>query len=142
MREFAQRLIAYEARGNKSPGPKGRVAFGGVVEKLRGPLVTLSGVAGFRALLSRALVLAHAEVRWLRAVAVKPDGSLETPAEMAQLDQAEMAGAEVALVAQLLGLLVIFIGESLTLRLVQDAWPGAPIKDFDSSRIGAITEEK
>jgi hypothetical protein len=30
-------------------------------------------------------------------------------------------------VAQLLGLLVTFIGEPLTLRLVRDAWPDAPI---------------
>jgi hypothetical protein len=142
MRDFAQRLIAYEARGNKSSGTNGRVRFGGVVEKLRGSLVTLSGAAGFRALLARALVLANPEVRWLRAVRVKADGSLETPAEMAQLDKAEIAQAEVVLVACLLRLLVTFIGEALTLRLVQDAWPGAPIKDFDSSQKSASTEEK
>jgi hypothetical protein len=142
MRDFAQRLIAYEARGNKSSWPNGRAAFGGVVEKLRGSLVTLSGAAGFRALLSRALVLANPEVRWLRAVNIKADGSLECPAEMAQLDKEEVAKAEVALVAQLLGLLVTFIGESLTLRLVQDAWPGAPIKDFDSITTGASKKEK
>ena len=118
------------------------MAFGGVVEKLRGPLVTLSGTAGFRALLSRALTLANGEVRWFRAVQVKADGSLAAPAETAQLDKAEIARAEVALVAQLLGLLVTFIGEALTLRLVQDAWPGAPIHDFDFTQKGPGKEQK
>src|SRR5687767_9219455 len=111
MREFAQRLIAYEARGNKSSWPNGPGAFGGVVEKLRRPLASLTGTGGFRSLLSRALALASAEARWLRAVHIKADGSLECPAEMAQLDKEEVGHVEVVLVAQLLGLLVTFIGE-------------------------------
>jgi hypothetical protein len=36
------------------------------------------------------------------------------------------------LVAQLLGLLVTFIGQALTLRLVRDLWPDAPFEDMNS----------
>ena len=34
--------------------------------------------------------------------------------------------------AQLLGLLVTFIGEPLTLRLVRDAWPNASVAGMDA----------
>ena len=38
------------------------------------------------------------------------------------------------LVAQLLGLLVAFIGETLTLRLVREVWPKLPLNDLDFGR--------
>jgi hypothetical protein len=141
MRDFAQRLVAREAMGKKPFERNGR-AFGRVIEKVRGPLAALTGVAGFRSLLSRALALANAEVRWLRAVHVKADGALECPPEIARLDKEEMANGEVALVAQLLGLLVTFIGEALTARLLEDVWPGVPINDFDFGRKSPGKEQK
>jgi len=128
MRAFAQLLIAQERKGNKSSEPDGATAFGGVVEKLRRPLAAVAGVAGFRSVLSRALALANGEARWLLAVHIKADGSLELPAEIAQLDKEEVVRGEVVLVAQLLSLLVTFIGERLTLHLVRDVWPEAPIE--------------
>ena len=133
MRALAERLIAFEARGNNAFGTNSRAAFGGVVEKLRPPLASLTGGAGFRSLLSRALALVKDDVRWLRAVHVKPDGSLECP-DLTQLDKGEIARGEVALIAQLLALLVTFIGEPLTLRLVEDVWPGALTHDAVSSK--------
>jgi hypothetical protein len=125
MRNYAQRLIAYEAKQNQSFGIDHPAAFG-VCGKLREPLASLSGINGFRSLLSRALALAGHEVRWLRAVHVNADGSLECPAEMSELDKKEISDGENALVTQLLGLLVTFIGEPLTLSLVREVWPGAP----------------
>jgi hypothetical protein len=142
MRDFAKRLIAHETKGNKASQPNAPAAFGGVVEKLRRPLAALAGTAGFRSLLSRALALADDELRWLRAVHIKADGSLELPAEMAQLDREEIAEGEVVLLAQLLGLLVTFIGEPLTLRLLQDVWPEAPVNGFNSNKKGPGKEEK
>jgi hypothetical protein len=130
-RGLAQHLIAYERRLSRSSAPDAPVAFGGVVERLRGPLVTLVGLAGFRSLFSRALALANGEVRWLRACHIQGDGSLECPAEITQLDKEEVGEGEVVLVAQLLGLLVTFIGETLTLRLLHDVWPAAPINDWN-----------
>lgn len=134
MRDFAHGLVAHEAKGKKSSGTKAPLVFGAVVDKLRRPLMILAGAQVFRALLSRALALAIDEVRWLRAVHVKADGSLECPAEMAQLDKEEIANGEVVLLTELFGLLLTFIGEALTLRLLQDVWPGAPINDFNPGR--------
>jgi hypothetical protein len=134
MEGFAQRLVTHETVGNKPFAANAPAAFGGVVEKLRRPLVALTGVTGFRSLLSRALALSSEEVRWLRAVHIKADGSLEYPAEMADVDKKEIANGEVALIARLLRLLVTFIGEALTLRLLQDAWPEVPVNDFDSNK--------
>src|SRR5688572_14076652 len=75
MRKFAERLSVHEKPGNtKSPPPP--PAFH-VLEKLRPHLTKLLGSGGFRSILSRSLVLAGAEIPWLRAVHVKADGSLE-----------------------------------------------------------------
>jgi hypothetical protein len=131
MRDFAERLIAYEARGNKSSETNTPAAFL-VGEKLRPHLATLMGNVGFRALLSRALALANAEVPWLRAVRVKADGSFEGLDELgAQVDPDEIFEGRVVLLAQLLGLLVAFIGEDLTLRLVREVWPKLSLNDFN-----------
>lgn len=104
-----------------------------VCEKLRGPLATLAGVAGYRALISRALALAKAEVPSLGSVQVREDGSLDVPLAVEpqrDMDETQKGGA--ALVAQLLVLLVTFIGEALTMRLVRDAWPDAPFEGIAS----------
>jgi len=130
MRDFAERLIAYETRGNKSSETKPPAVFL-VGEKLRPQLATLMGNVGFRELLSRALALANAEVPWLRAVRVKADGSFEGSDEFgAQVDPDEVFEGSVVLLAQLLGLLVAFIGEDLTLRLVREVWPKLSLNNF------------
>ena len=129
MRDFAERLIAYETRGNNSSETKPPAVFL-VGEKLRPHLASLMGSVGFRALRSRALVLANTEIIWLRAVQVKADGSLEGLEELhAKLDPQEFFEGTVVLVAQLLGLLVAFIGENLTLRMVRDVWPKLSLND-------------
>jgi hypothetical protein len=131
MRDFAERLIAYETRGNKSSETKPPAVFL-VGEKLRPQLATLMGNVGFRALLSRALALATAEVPWLRAVHVKADGSFERLDEFgAHVDLDEIFEGRVVLLAQLLGLLVAFIGEDLTLRLVREVWPKLSLNDLN-----------
>ena len=131
MRDFAERLIAYETRENKSSGTKNPAAFP-VCEKLRPHLATLMGNTGVRSLLSRALTVTREEVDSLRAVQVKADGSLEGSDELeVQADPEELAKGSVVLVAQLLGLLVAFIGENLTLRLVREVWPKLSLDDWD-----------
>jgi hypothetical protein len=131
MRDFAKRLIAYETRENKSFETKTPAACL-VGEKLRPHLATLMGNVGFRALLSRALALANAEVPWLRAVHVNADGSFEGLDELgAQVEPDKIFEGCVVLLAQLLGLLVAFIGEDLTLRLVREVWPPLSLNNFD-----------
>jgi hypothetical protein len=131
MRDLAERLIAYETRENKSSETKTPAACL-VGEKLRPHLAILMGNVGFRALLSRALALANAEVPWLRAVHVKADGSFEGLDELgAQVDPDEIFEGCVVLLAQLLGLLMAFIGEDLTLRLGREVWPKLSLDDLD-----------
>jgi hypothetical protein len=131
MRDFAVRLIAYETKGNKSSETKTPAAFP-VCEKLRPHLATLMGNTGFRALLSRALARAEADVPSLRAMQVKADGSLAGLDKVeVQADPEELARGSVVLVTQLLGLLVAFIGENLMLRIVSDVWPKLALDDLN-----------
>jgi hypothetical protein len=132
LKECARRLLACEAAAAKPGGAKNSTAFR-VCEKLHLALAKLMGAMGFRALLSRALALASAEVHWLGALHIKADGTLEGLEEVdTKRDRDEIAEGEVVLVAHLLGLLVTFIGPELTLQLVQEAWPKAALDDLDS----------
>ena len=131
MRDFSERLIAYETKGEKSSEKKTRAACR-VAEKLRPHLATLMGNLGFRGLLSRALALANAEVPWLHAVHVNADGSFEGLDGLGtQVDPDEIFKGCVVLLAELLGLLMAFIGENLTLRLVREIWPQLSLDDLD-----------
>jgi hypothetical protein len=122
---LAQRLLTYEAVAGENSKPAESAVFR-VCAKLRRPLITLAGVAGFRSLLSRALMLARAEAPSLSAVEVSADGSLQGQEEFASQSNKEQArDGGVILIAQLIKLLLTFIGEGITLRLVQDVWPEA-----------------
>jgi hypothetical protein len=117
-RYLAQRLIAYEAVTGKNSGPTEFAAFR-ICETLRQPLITLAGVASFRSLLSRALTLARAQAPSLSAVQVAADGSLQGLDELEpQIDKDQAREAGVILIAELLGLLLFFMGEGVTSRLV------------------------
>jgi hypothetical protein len=122
---LAQRLLTYEAVAGKNSETTESAAFR-VCAKLRRPLITLAGVAGFRSLLSRALTLARAEAPSLSAVQVAADGSLQGLDELEpQIDKDQAREGGVILIAHLIGLLLTFIGEGLTLSMVQAVWPEA-----------------
>ena len=75
----------------------------------------------------RAMALAKADVPVLRDARVRPDGSIEG-LEAIALESVDLGvEATTTLTVHLLALLVTFIGESLTLRLVRDAWPDASL---------------
>jgi len=94
-------------------------------EKLRISLIRLAGPDGFASLLRRALALARAEVPALDRVTVNPDCSMEG-LEVLLADATDGAvHGPAAITGHLLGLLVTFIGEPLTLRIVREAWPDA-----------------
>jgi hypothetical protein len=131
MRSIALRLINYEAPANDSSETTATASFQ-VTERLRPHLSTLMGNGGFRALLARALVLASEEVSWLRGVQVNADGTLEgleTP--HARLKPAHFHEGRLVLLAQLLGLLVAFIGPGLTSRLMGEIWPQLAADNVD-----------
>ncbi len=118
-RYLAQRLLAFEVIAGRSSERPAEFAAFRLCEALRQPVCALAGVTGFRALLARALTLAMAESPNLSAVQVAADGSLKGLDEFrpqTNTDQAREAG--VILIAHLIGLLLVFIGEGTTLRLV------------------------
>lgn len=129
-RELAGCLIAFETQKLTFPDTSVSGAFR-VCERLRPHLATYMGSAGFRALLSRALALAGAEVPWLRLVQVKADGSLGGLERLeTQVDPKELTEGGLVLVAQVLALLMAFVGEDLTLQLVREVWLQLPAADF------------
>ena len=123
-RELARRLLAYEAAGTANADAQ---AVCRVCDKLRRPLTTLAGAAGFRSLLARALTLAKQESPLLGAWEVKSDGSLQGL-------NGEAAQSGAVLIAHLIGLMITFIGESLTLRLLHDVWLELPDSEVKLER--------
>lgn len=122
MRDLARRLVAVS---QTVPGSHVDEALVVVIEKLRIALTKFAGREGFTSLLQRALVLAGADVPSLQCVKVGVDGHLEGIEQSVTDDGTAVTGSEaaIAITTQLLGLLVTFVGGSLTLRLVGAAWP-------------------
>jgi len=137
IQKLAGRLLAFEAAQGVASNGHADVAVR-VIDALRVQLVRLAGVHGFQSLLSRALTLAKAEIPALHIVQTRDDGSLKG---FDKIEQSEEAGtaeqAGTVLITHLLGLLITFIGEPLTLRLVQNTWP-----DNSTGQADLNTEEK
>lgn len=111
-RELANQLLAYEELEPRS----GMHAAVRVCDKLRRPLATVAGTAGYHSLLRRALTLAKGESPVLSMWEVSADDALQVP-------QSEKAPSGAPLIANLLGLVMTLVGKSLTLRLLHDVWP-------------------
>jgi hypothetical protein len=113
-REIARQLLADESveRGSSVDG----LAAVQVCDRLRQPLSILMGPAAFRSLLGRALTLAKRNAGNLEDVKVKDNGLLEGLNE-------GVNGAGLVIVASLVALLMTFIGQPITLRLLHDVWP-------------------
>ena len=142
MRSIAKQLVASETPGNTSAEVDNPPAFW-ATDKLRPHLSMLMGRGGFQALLARALVLATAEVPWLTTVRVVADGELEgLTVARATTDAADFSEGEVILLAQLLRLLVAFIGPALALRLIDQLWPQLSFNDADFSNTTDDEEAK
>jgi hypothetical protein len=128
---LANRLLVYEAAVGKAIKPEEPATLR-VYEKLRQSLVALAGSADFQSLAFRALTQAKAEAPSLWAVQITADGSLQGLGELEpqidmdkHLDDKSHGGdGGAVLIARLLGLLFIFLGETLTLSLLRNAWPG------------------
>jgi hypothetical protein len=128
MRALARRLLAIEAASQSASDAHVHEAVR-VCEKLRIALIRIAGADGFSALMRRALALARAEVPALQRVTLNPDCSMEGLEELAADPSGGGADAPIAISAHLLGLLVTFIGEPLTLRLVREAWPDVALDE-------------
>jgi len=148
--ELARWLLAQEARrskksgstksgsgGNRGAGPasgsSASISADEVVrvcEKLRSVLATFAGSAGFRSLLTRALTLAKAQGLSLAGVQILEDGTLDWPergdVESSNGPTEKVEVGAVVLVTQLLDLLIVLVGQAITLRLLSSAWPDVP----------------
>jgi hypothetical protein len=139
MRDLARLLVAQEAFAGRTSAPV-KSASVRVYEKLRRSLIAFSGVASFYSLAFRALVLASSEAPALNAARITADGILHGLAEFeprtdiggVQTGEFPVGEEGTILIARLLSLLHIFVGEALTLSLLRDAWPGAAFDDRNS----------
>lgn len=130
MRAFARYLIDYETGGNilleTDPLADFRAS-----DKLRPHLFSLMGRTEFRSLLSRALAMAGEEVAWLRAVHISKNGTLEGLTDLKpEVKQEQFTEGSIELLAQMLGSLVAFVGEDVTLRQMRQVWPGLPLQNL------------
>lgn len=122
--DMARLLLAEERAHSLNPAD----AAESTCARLRACLETLVGEEGFRVLLARAMVLAKRDAPWLAPVTVSVNCVLEgLPEASTDEDANEATESFATLLAHFLGLLVTFIGEPLTLRLVRDMWPEAPL---------------
>lgn len=130
MRFLATSLIAHETKAGRI-STSGNQPVLAVIGKLRVPLEDLMGASGFRALSARALALAKKDVSGWNEVTLHENGTLDGLLEAERrVGPPKTADGGVILLASMLGLLVAFIGESLTLRLVREVWPRFPLNDY------------
>lgn len=116
--ELARRLA--DAQASSPAATQGRVL---VNSNLRLALVRFAGAEGFSSLLRRALATSGAAASLLKHASVQSDGSIELTEQIAALDDLLWQKAAVTVTAELLQLLITFIGEPLTWRLVREACP-------------------
>jgi hypothetical protein len=128
---LAHRIIAFETQANQATAETSEALP--ACDRLRPQLSSLMGRGGFHAIYSRALNLAGKEISWLRGVRLDADGSLTDMEGLQQkLDPDDFREGGSVLLAHLLELLVAFIGEPLTFRLVHEAWPRIPLEELES----------
>ena len=126
--DFARRLLLHEAGKGRSSRE-----FADAAERaclaLHRQLAPLLSSAGFDALIGRAMKLAAREFPFLATVGNTTPRSgcfdgLRQAVE--QRESKEVENALVAILANFMWLLIIFIGENLGLRKVREAWPDVP----------------
>jgi len=110
-----------------------------IFEKLRLPLSQLAGPVGYSSLISRTLVLTRKKYPFLKSLDVGAQGKLEFMCDQGEFEDFQKRFEDqetgVELVAQLMNLLITFIGESLTVSLLKDAWPNGSFEKV-AQRIG------
>jgi hypothetical protein len=140
--QLAGWLLAQETGVDVADPPGLSAAAERVCQKLSRRLSRLVSPAGAQAILSRALHLARREFPFLEGVVAgqPPELCLEGLDERLHGVKSSDASAGVlALLGAMLDLLVGFIGEDLTVRLVREVWPDLP--DQESARPGSNGRE-
>jgi hypothetical protein len=125
LQNLALRLFEHEASksGNSDEPVK---AIESCCQRLHDRLDRLIGAGGFRALLNRALYLAKKKHTWLEGVGIQdyPGCQFKDLREAAKGKKpATVNEACTLMLANVIWLLVTFIGEDITIGLIQEAWP-------------------
>ncbi len=130
-RRLAKWLLAQEM-GGEEQGAAVAEAAGRAWERLSRRLANMFTSTGSQSLGKRAVYLARDEFPFLSDVrgAITLDA---LPSALDGEDREQAAAAAEAVYANLIGLLVTFIGESLALRALHDVWPGASLHDSDAA---------
>src|SRR5215217_551018 len=129
LKSLAQRLLVLEAKNSPSPA-KLAEALEVCCQRLHKRLDPLVGAGGFRALLDRALYLAKKEHAWLKEVEIQVYPGCELKAlneAMTERQPKEIRETLTTILANVLWLLVTFIGEDIVYGLIEEAWPGTKI---------------
>ena len=129
MRDLAQRLLTYEANLGDASEQVGSVTLR-AYEKLRRCLGELAGPAGFLSLASRALAAARSETPYLSGVQLIANGDLTGMIAIESSINFDKDGdyeAGASFISHLLGLLLIFLGQALTINLLRDVWQDADL---------------
>jgi hypothetical protein len=109
-------------------------AMGRACQALHGRLAPLVSSAGFDALIGRAVKLAARDFPFLAVLNAPTICSADGLRQAVEgRESREVADALVAIFANLIWLLVIFIGENLGLRKVREVWPEVPLTAPGSS---------
>lgn len=117
---LAKKILAFESTA-KTSGDNSPTIFS-VCDKIRKPLLNVAGETGFRSILARALLLSKSEVDWLQPVKISASGFFEgLGLAEGKLTPFDISRGEIAVLAQMLGLLFTFLGESMTHVLLHDA---------------------
>jgi hypothetical protein len=117
-RDLARRLVASETVADSASLQSEPVTVR-VYERLRRQLGAPMGAASFQSLATRALALAKSEFPQLRAVQVMANGALWGFSKV-ETNPDEDGELGIILIAQLLGLFLTLLGETTTLRLIED----------------------
>jgi hypothetical protein len=123
--ELARRVVQQEAGGSPDPAASA-AAVDNACLRLTNHLVDLLGSGGVSALLRRALHLAQREQPLLAGVAVsaEPDACYSGLAEsLAARTESDATAAAATLLAHVLYLLVVLLGEDLGMKPIRKLWP-------------------
>jgi len=124
-RELARRALLDTGGGQREPAALAEAADHAYV-RLRDRLADLIGVLGYGALVARAMRMVQAESPGLTRVTVDAQAEdrlqgLRAFALASRGDPVAAAEDLAAILAHIIGLLVVFIGEDLAVRLVHEA---------------------
>jgi hypothetical protein len=125
LRDLAGRAFAREAKRSRSPAALA-AGLEASCRRLHARLDPLIGAGGFRALLARALHLAAKDFPWLDVVSIEehPACGLKGLRKAVKGLDAQSVGDAFALVlANVIWLLVTFIGEDIAFGLLREVWP-------------------